>query len=179
MDKVTWEARRQRAVERLLQGEAFTSVCRSEGVSRRWLYKWWARHTGDKATWFQDDSRRPHTQVGRTPAEIEEIVQVVRLELYNQGQFCGAQAIRWRLEDLGVHPVPSVRTIGRVLARHDLTYRRTGRYEPKGVPYPKLCVFRPISAADSGRWQPPIPVMSGHPFRRKPATSGAGRSDAG
>ena len=162
MDKVTWEARRQRAVERLLQGEAFTSVCRSEGVSRRWLYKWWARHTGDKATWFQDDSRRPHTQVGRTPAEIEEIVQVVRLELYNQGQFCGAQAIRWRLEDLGVHPVPSVRTIGRVLARHDLTYRRTGRYEPKGVPYPKLCVFRPISAADSGRFRPPSPAHAGH-----------------
>ena len=143
MDKVTGEERRQRAVERLLQGEAFTVICRSEGVSRGWLYKWWLRHSRDTATWFQDDSRRPHTQPGRTSVEIEEIVQLVRLELYNAAQFCGAQAIRWRLEDLVVHPVPSLRTIGRILARHELTHRRTGRYEPKGVPYPKLDAIRP------------------------------------
>jgi len=128
------EARRQRAVQRLLQGEAFTVVCLSEGVSRGWLYKWWVRHTRETATWFQDDSRRPHTQPGRTAAEIEEIVQLVRLELYNQAQFCGAQAIRWRLADLAVQPLPSIRTIGRILARHDLTHRRTGRYTRKGCP---------------------------------------------
>jgi len=34
MDTITWEARRQRAVQRLLQGEAFTVVCLSEGISR-------------------------------------------------------------------------------------------------------------------------------------------------
>ena len=139
----TWEARRQRAIERLLDGEAFTVVCLSEGVSRSWLYKWWARHARETATWFQDDSRRTHTQPDRTAAEIEEIVQLVRLELYNQAQFCGAQAIRWRLADLAVQPLPSVRTIGRILARHELTHRRTGRYTPKGVPYPRLDAVRP------------------------------------
>jgi len=143
MGKVTWEARRQRAVERLLRGEAFTVVCLSEGVSRRWLYKWWARYSRDTATWFQDDSRRPHTQPGRTPAEIEEIVQLVRLELYNQAQFCGAQAIRWRLADLAVTPLPGIRTIGRILVRRELTHRRTGRYEPKGVPYPRREAIHP------------------------------------
>jgi putative transposase len=143
MDTTTWEERRQRVVQRLLAGEAFTIICVSEGVSRGWLHKWWARHTGETATWFHDDSRRPHTQPGRTPAEIEEIVQLVRLELYNQAQFCGAQAIRWRLADLAVHPLPSVRTIGRILARHELTRRRTGRYEPKGVAYPRLAAGRP------------------------------------
>ena len=143
MDKITWEARRQRAVERLLDGEAFTVICRSEGVSRGWLYKWWTRYALDTATRFHDDSRRPHTQPGRTPAEIEEIVQLVRLELYNQAQFCGAQAIRWRLADLAVQPLPAVRTIGRILARHELTHRRTGRYTPKGVPYPRLDATRP------------------------------------
>ncbi len=143
MDTTTWEERRQRAVERLLEGEAFTVVCRSEGVARSWLYKWWERHTRDAATWFQDDSRRPHTQAGRTPAEIEAIVQLVRLELYNQARFCGAQAIRWHLADLVVHPLPALRTIGRILARHELTHRRTGRYEPKGVPYPKLAAVHP------------------------------------
>lgn len=143
MDTTSWETRRQRAVARLLQGEAFTVVCRSEGVSRGWLHKWWVRHTQDTATWFHDDSRRPHTQPGRTAAEIEEIVQLVRLELYNQGQFCGAQAIRWRLADLAVQPLPSIRTIGRIMARHDLTCRRTGRYVPKGVAYPPCDAVRP------------------------------------
>jgi putative transposase len=143
MGKVTWEARRQRAVERLRRGEAFTVVCLSEGVSRRWLYKWWARYSRDTAAWFQDDSRRPHTQPGRTPAEIEEIVQLVRLELYNQAQFCGAQAIRWRLADLAVTPLPGIRTIGRILVRRELTHRRTGRYEPKGVPYPRQEAIHP------------------------------------
>jgi hypothetical protein len=47
----------------------------------------------------------------RTPAEIEEIVKMIRLNLYNQDLFCGAQAILWQLEDLGVRPLPSERTI--------------------------------------------------------------------
>jgi putative transposase len=123
MDTITWEARRQRAVLRLLQGEAFTVVCLSEEVSRGWLHKWWVRHTRETATWFHDDSRCPHTQPSRTPAEIEEIVQLVRLPLYNRAQFCGAQAIHWRLADLAVHPLPSVRTIGRILVRPELTVR--------------------------------------------------------
>jgi putative transposase len=141
--KTTWEEKRQRAVQRLLQGEAFTVVCLSEGVSRGWLHKWWMRHTRSTGTWFHDESRRPHTHPGRTPAEIEEIVKIVRLELYNRDQFCGAQAIRWRLADLAVQPLPSLRTIGRILVRHDLTQRRTGRYEPKGVAYPRLAAARP------------------------------------
>jgi transposase InsO family protein len=74
----------------------------------------------------------------RTPIEIEEIVKLVRLNLYNQDLFCGAQAIRWELEDLGVSPLPSLRTINRILKRNDLTHRRTGKYESKGTPYPKL-----------------------------------------
>jgi putative transposase len=72
---------------------------------------------------LHDNSRCPHTQPNRTPAEIEKIVQCIRLELYNRAQFCGAQAMRWRLADLAVHPLPSVRTIGRILVRHELMAR--------------------------------------------------------
>jgi hypothetical protein len=63
---------------------------------------------------------------------------MVRLDLYNHGLFCGAQAIRWELEDLGVSPLPSLRTINRILSRYELTHRRTGRYEPTGRKYPAL-----------------------------------------
>ena len=38
------------------------------------------------------------------------------------------------------------------------------------------CIFRAIPAGDSRRSRPPIPIDSGHQFRRKPATdSGAFR----
>jgi transposase InsO family protein len=63
---------------------------------------------------------------------------MVRLDLYNHGLFCGAQAIRWELEDLGVSPLPSLRTINRILSRYELTNRRTGHYEPTGRKYPAL-----------------------------------------
>jgi putative transposase len=42
------------------------------------------------------------------------------------------------LEELGIEPLPSLRTINRILSRHELTHRRTGRYESKGRKYPKL-----------------------------------------
>lgn len=74
---------------------------------------------------------------------MEEIIKMTRLNLYNNDLFCGAQAIRWEMEDQGVFPLPSERTINRILARNDLTHRRTGRYEPKGIPYPVLPSARP------------------------------------
>lgn len=80
----------------------------------------------------------PKNSPWRTSQEIEEVVKFVRLNLYNQGLFCGAQAILWELEEQGIFPLPSLRTINRILSRNDLTHKRTGRYEPKGTPYPQL-----------------------------------------
>jgi hypothetical protein len=42
------------------------------------------------------------------------------------------------LEALQVAPLPSLRTISRIISREGLTHRRTGRYEPKGKRYPTL-----------------------------------------
>ena len=65
-----------------------------------------------------------------TKKELEEIVKMVRLELYNNGKFCGARAIKNRLEeDDDINPLPSESTIGRILARHGLTNGRTGWYQ--------------------------------------------------
>lgn len=63
-----------------------------------------------------------------TAAEIEEIVRMVRLNLYNRGLLCGAQAIRRKLDKQGVRPLPSLSTINRILSRHGLTHGRTGHY---------------------------------------------------
>lgn len=63
-----------------------------------------------------------------TKQEIEECVILVRLELYNRGLPCGPQAIQMRLEQDQVHPLPSARTIARILSRQGLTHGRTGFY---------------------------------------------------
>jgi hypothetical protein len=60
--------------------------------------------------------------------EIEEIVKLVRLTLYNRGFSCGDQAIRRELEGMQVSPLPSLRTINQILNRYGLTNRRTGHY---------------------------------------------------
>ncbi len=62
-----------------------------------------------------------------TKKEIEEIVKMVRLELYNNGELCGTRAIKEKLEDYyEINPLPSESTIGRILAHHGLTNGRTG-----------------------------------------------------
>jgi hypothetical protein len=126
------------AVQRFKAGESPESICTSIGKSKFWLYKWVKRYSEEDPSWFEDRSRKPLSTPHRTPIEIEEIVKMVRLNLYNQDLFCGAQAILWELEDLGVQPLPSLRTINRILARNELTHRRTGRYEAKGTVYPAL-----------------------------------------
>jgi transposase InsO family protein len=74
---------------------------------------------------------------------VEKIVCLTREHLYNQGTFCGAQAILWQMEEDGILPLPCESTIKRLLRKHDLTKKRTGRYEPKGKKYPKLPEKKP------------------------------------
>jgi hypothetical protein len=64
----------------------------------------------------------------RTREEIEQIVIIERLHLYNKGVPCGAKAIRNRLFEQCVLPLPSISTIKRILSRNCLTYGRTGYY---------------------------------------------------
>ena len=130
------------AVRRFRNGESATSIAASLGRSVRWVYKWVARAASGGPDWATDRSRRPHGSPQALPPDVVEAVQLVRLELYNAGLLCGAQNIQWRLEELAVTPLPSVRTIGRILTREGLTHRRTGRYTPKGTPYPALPAVR-------------------------------------
>jgi len=137
------QKQRALAVQRYLAGENPQTICDSLGKTKPWLYKWVSRHTPDDPSWCEEQSRRPLTSPYRTPAEIEEIVEMVRLSLYNKGLFCGNQAIQWEMNDMEVQPIPSLSTIGRILRRRELTHRRTGRYEPKGKKYPELPALTP------------------------------------
>jgi transposase InsO family protein len=131
------------AVQRFKSGENPESICTSLNKSKAWLYKWNKRSTDNDESWSESRSRRPISIATYTTAEVVEIVKMIRLNLYNHDLFCGAQAIHWEMEDIGVKPLPSIRTINRILSRHELTHRRTGKYEAKGTAYPKLPELRP------------------------------------
>lgn len=64
-----------------------------------------------------------------TRADLEEIVKIFRLSLYNRGLCCGAKAIRRQMHEGHVQPLPSLRTINRILSRHGLTHGRIGHDE--------------------------------------------------
>lgn len=136
--KMNAEQERIIAIQRFLKGEKVKSICTSLKKSKSWLYKWIKRFNASDESWAKEKSRAPYTQATRIDPKIEEAVKLVRLSLYNKGLFCGDQAIRWELENLGVTPLPSLPTINRILDRNGLTHCRAGRYEPKGAVYPKL-----------------------------------------
>ena len=64
--------------------------------------------------------------MNRTNAELEEIIELVRLHLYNRGVPCGAKAIQTHMEELDVEPVASEWLIKKVLRPRGLTHGRTG-----------------------------------------------------
>jgi hypothetical protein len=63
-----------------------------------------------------------------TPDELKEIIILTRYNRYNRNAPCGAKAIQQELENLDIHPLPSLSLIGKVLRQKGLTYQRTGNY---------------------------------------------------
>jgi hypothetical protein len=63
-----------------------------------------------------------------TRTEIEQLVVMLRLHLYNRALPCGAIAIRHQFDELNLQPLPSESTIKRILSKNGLTHARTGFY---------------------------------------------------
>jgi len=69
----------------------------------------------------------------RSKEEIEEIVTMIRLNLYNHGLPYGPKAVKEKMNEFDEEPLPSERTISRILARRGLTHKRTGWYPGEGL----------------------------------------------
>jgi Homeodomain-like domain len=116
------------------QGMAMRTVARRFQVSLPTVQRWVKRAQGrrlDRVDW-REHSSRPH-RTRRTAESLEELVLHVRQELKDQsdlGEF-GAAAIFRELTTRGLLSLPSVRTIGRILARRGvLDARRRQRRRP-------------------------------------------------
>jgi hypothetical protein len=112
------EQRRQRALDRYLAGDPIEDICRELACAKSWLYKWRDRSLATDPSWSAERSRRPSTTPTKTPQRIAQLVVALRHTLAQHGADCGAATIQQALAQQGIEPVPSQRTIYRILHRY-------------------------------------------------------------
>lgn len=104
----------------MLEDEVPVAVaCASLGISRDTFYRYRRRFAAEGLEGLLPRSRRPHGNPARTPPEVVALIVAKRDWLLGQGWDGGARSIASYLARDG-HPVPSVRTVHRVLVRNGL-----------------------------------------------------------
>jgi putative transposase len=120
---------RQRAITLRLAGRPVKHICRALGRTEAWFHKWWRRYLELGANGLYDLTRARHV-AQRVPPELERAILSIRRRLQAHAapatrySLIGATAILAELKALGIRPVPSPRTIERVLQRNGLTAPR-------------------------------------------------------
>ena len=113
------EQRRKQAVVRYLAGEKIEAICRDMICSKSWLYKWKDRYQADDLGWAKGLSTQPRHKPSQTPEPMAQRVVTLRRTLVQSGQRGSAAAIQQGLQQQGIEPIPSLRTIYRILQRHE------------------------------------------------------------
>ena len=93
-------------------------------------------------------SRHDLSHPNATPYEVEETVEMLRLNLYNRLLPHGPAAIWREMEDLAVRPLPSEAKIARILSRRGLT--DPDHYAPRCNDYPEPVAARPGDVHETG-----------------------------
>ena len=139
---------RQSAIHLLRAGQRVGEVANSLGRSERWVRKWRARYRDEGWEGLRDRSRRPRHLARQTSATHKQAICKARSELEaeaagGQGlKYIGPQAVRTRLKEQGLQPLPSRATIGRVLRAAGMT-RPYQRVKPPETQYPHLKAQQP------------------------------------
>jgi transposase InsO family protein len=134
---------RKLAVMQLRQGKTMTEVARSLNRSLGWVSKWNRRYAEGSWTGLKEKSRAPIQHGNQLTSAIKEAVCQARLELEAEAElgvglkYIGGQAIRTRLRQKKVTPLPSVATIERVIRQAGLTRPKAKPNKPE-ITYPRL-----------------------------------------
>jgi len=135
-------------VSAVRRGQSLRAVAHAFGVGVATVAHWVERAKGqrlDRVDW-SDHSHAPH-RPRRTKASLEDLVLKVRGELaHSDLGAIGADAIRQALVEQGVAPVPSLRTINRILARRGAL---DGRKRTRRPPPPRGWYLPAVAAAEA------------------------------
>jgi transposase InsO family protein len=144
-DGVAVDSRLAAAVAAKARGEVLNvaAVSAGLGVSRKTFYKYLRRFEAEGVDGFFPRSRGPVRHPNRTPGEVEDAIVAARKELPQEGEYCGAISIGWRLEGQGWGDrVPSRATIHRVLLRRGMVVPQP-RKAPKAATRRRFQVGHP------------------------------------
>jgi putative transposase len=111
------EHRRHQAMEQYLANDKVEDICQQLACSKSWLYKWRARYDATNPAWMQQRSTRPKHSPTQTPAHVVQAVVSLYVTLRHNGTGGGASAILQALTQQGLAPLPSRRTIYRIVCR--------------------------------------------------------------
>ena len=123
-------AARQRAITLRLAGRPVKSICVALDRSAFWFHKWWRRYLEYGVEGLYDRTRANHSIAQRISPELERAILSVRRRLQAHASpatrysLVGADAILAELKGLDLRPLPSARTVERVLQRNGLTAPR-------------------------------------------------------
>ena len=112
------EQRRLQAIDHYLAEDKVEDICRQLACAKSWLYKWRGRYDAHNPAWAQERSKRPKNHPTQTPESVERAVVSLHLTLRQNGTGGSATAIMQALTQQGIEPMPSRRTIYRILHRH-------------------------------------------------------------
>jgi transposase-like protein len=112
------EQRRRQAIDNYLAEDKVEDICRQLACSKSWLYKWRNRYDAHNSAWAQERTKRPKSHPTQTPEHVERAVVSLHLTLLRNGTGSGTAAIIQALIQQGIEPVPSRRTIYRIVHRH-------------------------------------------------------------
>ena len=125
---------RKTAIHLLRIDHSEEAVAEELGRSTRWVRKWDKRCQTEGWEGLRDRSRRPHKITRQTTEEQKKAICQARSELEAEAsegkglKYIGGQAVRTRLKEKGIQPLPSTSTIERVL-------REAGRRRNRRVPH--------------------------------------------
>ncbi len=123
-------ADRQQAIRMRLAGDTVSMISSALRRSRAWVRKWWQRYLAAGGEGLYDLTRANGSLVNRTPAHIERAILAIRRRLaahatpQTRYALIGAATIQTELKALGYAPLPTLRTIDRILQRANLTSPR-------------------------------------------------------
>ena len=110
--------RRHHAITTYLAEDTGEDLCRQLACAKSWLDKWRGRYDAHNPSWAHERSKRPKSHPTQTPANVERAVVSLHLTLRHNGTGGSATAIIRALTQQGIEPVPSRRTIYRIVRRH-------------------------------------------------------------
>ena len=135
------QAEREKAVHLCRLGHSPTEGAAEWGRRSQWVGKWWREYQVSGWAGLREKSRAPHQHGRRLSPAIRKAVQRARSALEAEAargiglKYIGGRAIRTRLKKWKTKPLPSVRSIERILEASEMT--RPKESQPD-IEYPRL-----------------------------------------